>query len=71
MRLMVLGRWVVFTSDRAHNNDEWPLMNWFPQPYGELWAVPVRGGAAIRLRHNKWEDGPSDWGYLRLPARPR
>jgi hypothetical protein len=60
------GRWVVFTSDRAGFNDEWPL-TWFPQPYGDLWAVPVAGGDAIRLMHNKWEDGPSDWGYLRLP----
>lgn len=60
------GRWVVFTSDRAAFNDEWPL-TWFPQPYGDLWAVPVAGGDAIRLTHNKWEDGPSDWGYVRLP----
>jgi TolB protein len=60
------GCWVVFTSDRAGFNDEWPL-TWFPQPYGDLWAVPVAGGNAIRLMHNKWEDGPSDWGYMRLP----
>jgi TolB protein len=59
------GRWVVFTSDRSSFNDEWPL-TWFPQPYGDLWAVPVAGGDAIRLTYNKWEDGPSDWGYLRL-----
>jgi Tol biopolymer transport system component len=57
------GRWVVFTSNRAGLNDEWPL-TWFPQPYGELWAVPVSGGAAVRLTHDKWEDGPSDWGYV-------
>jgi TolB protein len=64
------GRWVVFTSDRAGFNDEWPL-TWFPQPYGELWAVPVSGGPAVRLTHDKWEDGPNDWGYVRLPGGQR
>jgi Tol biopolymer transport system component len=58
------GAWVVFTSDRGGYNDEWPLTP-FPQPYGDLWAVPVAGGPAVRLTHNKWEDGPSDWGYLK------
>lgn len=62
------GKWVVFTSDRAGLNDEWPL-SWFPQPYGELYAVPVSGGPAVRLTHDKWEDGPSDWGYVRLPEQ--
>lgn len=62
------GKWVVFTSDRSQLNDEFPL-TWFPQPYGELWAVPVGGGTAVRLTHDKWEDGPSDWGYLRLPKK--
>ena len=62
------GEWVVFTSDRAGFNDEWPL-TWFPQPYGDLWAVPVAGGEAVRLTHNKWEDGPNDWGFVRLPER--
>jgi TolB protein len=62
------GDWIVFTSDRGGFNDEWPL-TWFPQPYGDLWAVPVAGGEAIRLTHNKWEDGPSDWGFVQLPAR--
>lgn len=60
------GKWVVFVSDRGGFNDEWPL-TWFPQPYGELWAVPVAGGPAVRLTHDKWEDGPSDWGFARLP----
>jgi TolB protein len=60
------GKWVVFTSDRAGFNDEWTT-GWFPQPYGELFAVPVAGGPAVRLTHNKWEDGPNDWGYVRLP----
>ncbi|MCI0581669.1 MAG: hypothetical protein L0227_02045, partial [Chloroflexi bacterium] len=52
------GKWVVFTSDRAGFNDEWTT-GWFPQPYGELFAVPVAGGPAVRLTHNKWEDGPN------------
>lgn len=56
-------RWIVFTSDRSHYNDEWAL-TWFPQPFGEMWAAPVAGGDAIRLTHNKWEDGPCDWGPL-------
>jgi TolB protein len=60
------GQWVVFTSSRSGFNDEWPL-TLFPQPYGELWAVPVAGGEAVRLTHDKWEDGPSDWGFVRLP----
>jgi Tol biopolymer transport system component len=62
------GRWVVFTSDRAGFNDEWTT-GWFPQPYGELHAVPVAGGPAVRLTHNKWEDGPSDWGRVAIPGR--
>jgi TolB protein len=62
------GKWVVFTSNRAGLNDEWPL-TWHAQPYGELWAVPVAGGPAVRLTHDKWEDGPNDWGYVRLTSR--
>jgi Tol biopolymer transport system component len=58
------GRWVVFTSDRGHMNDEFPMSR-VPQPYGDLWAVPVAGGTAVRLTDDKWEDGPSDWGYVR------
>jgi hypothetical protein len=58
------GAWVVFTSDRSWYNDEWPLTP-FPQPYGDMWAAPVAGGPAVRLTHNKWEDGPCDWGYVR------
>lgn len=64
------GKWVVFTSSRGGFNDEWPL-TWFPQPYGELWAVPVTRGVAVRLTHDKWEDGPSDWGFLRVRHRSR
>lgn len=62
------GEWVVFTSNRAGFNDEWPL-TWFPQAYGELWAVPVAGGPAVRLTNDKWEDGPNDWGYIRPTLR--
>ncbi|HVS15087.1 MAG TPA: hypothetical protein VMV46_14260 [Thermoanaerobaculia bacterium] len=58
------GEWVVFTSDRGGLNDEWPITPQ-PQPYGELWAVPLNGGQAIRLTSDKWEDGPNDWGYVR------
>jgi dipeptidyl aminopeptidase/acylaminoacyl peptidase len=62
------GKWVVFTSNRAGFDDEWPL-TWFPQPYGELFGVPVAGGPPVRLTHDKWEDGPSDWGYVHLAGR--
>jgi TolB protein len=64
------GRWVVFTSSRSGFNDEWPLTI-YPQPYGELWALPVAGGPAVRLTHDKWEDGPNDWGFVRLPPNER
>jgi Tol biopolymer transport system component len=64
------GLWIVFTSDRAGLDDEWPL-TFNLQPYGELWAVPVAGGPAVRLTHNKWEDGPSVWGFVRLPDTER
>jgi len=60
------GKWVVFTSDRGGFNEEWPLTPQ-PQPYGDLWAVRVAGGPAVRLTSDKWEDGPNDWGYIRLP----
>jgi Tol biopolymer transport system component len=58
------GEWVVFTSDRGFLSDEWALTA-VPQPYGDLWAVPVSGGTAVRLTDDKWEDGPSDWGFVR------
>lgn len=61
------GAWVVFTSNRGGYNDEWPLTP-FPQPSGDLWAVSVADGSTVRLTHNKWEDGPSDWGPARLPG---
>ena len=59
------GARVVFTSDRGRYNDGWPLTP-SPQPYGDLWAVPVAGEPAVRLTHDKWEEGPCDWGNLRV-----
>jgi Tol biopolymer transport system component len=57
------SRWVVFTSDRAGFMDEWFLSGLFPQPYGELFAVPVDGSEpAVRLTHDKWEDALPFWG---------
>jgi Tol biopolymer transport system component len=61
-------KWIVFTSNRSFLNDEWTL-TWFPQPYGDMWAIPVTGGRAVRLTHNTWEDGPCDWGAVRLECR--
>jgi dipeptidyl aminopeptidase/acylaminoacyl peptidase len=56
------GRWIVFTSDRAGYMDEIGLSGMFPQPYGELYAVPVDGsGPAVRLTHDKWEDALAHW----------
>ena len=56
------GKWVVFTSDRAGFMDEWAMSGMFPQPYGELYAVPVDGsGPALRLTHDKWEDALPFW----------
>ena len=57
------GKWIVFTSDRAGLMDEWAMSGLFPQPYGELFAVPVDGNSpAIRLTHDKWEDALPFWG---------
>jgi Tol biopolymer transport system component len=57
------GRWIVFTSSRAGLMDEMILSGMFPQPYGELYAVPADGsGPAVRLTHDKWEDGLPFWG---------
>jgi TolB protein len=57
------GRWVVFTSNRAGLMDEFFLSGLFPQPYGELYAVPTDGsGPTVRLTHDKWEDGLPFWG---------
>lgn len=55
------GTWILFISGRSGINDEGLLASG-PQPYGELWAIPVEGGSAIRLTHDKWEDGLARWG---------
>jgi Tol biopolymer transport system component len=56
------GRWIVFSSDRAGWMDEWFLSGRFPQPYGELYAVPVDGrGPAVRLTDDKLEDSLAFW----------
>ena len=62
------GKWIVFTSDRAGYMDEWPLSGMFPQPYGELFAVPLDGSSpAQRLTHDKWEDALPFWGEAPRP----
>ena len=63
------GRWIVFTSDRAGLMDEWPLSAMYPQPYGELFAIPVDGSRpALRLTHDKWEDALAYWGRAPIAA---
>jgi Tol biopolymer transport system component len=57
------GAWIVLTSDRGGWTDE-ALLSDDPQPFGDLWAVPVEGAAAVRLTDNKWEDGLAQWGRL-------
>lgn len=62
------GKWVVFVSDRGGFNDEYPLTAGNPQPYAEIWILPVKDGkttgAAIRLTHDQWEDGLPYWGSV-------
>ncbi|MFW6200934.1 MAG: hypothetical protein ACOC8B_00005 [Gemmatimonadota bacterium] len=54
------GEWVAFVPDRGGMADEFLLTD-DPQPYGDLWAVPVEGGEAVRLTDDKWEDGLPRW----------
>jgi TolB protein len=64
------GKWIVFASDRAGLMDEIALSGMFPQPYGELFAIPADGsGPAVRLTHDKWEDALPYWAGP--PAQPR
>jgi TolB protein len=64
------GKWIVFTSDRAGYMDEWFLSGFFPQPYGELYALPVDGSSpAIRLTDDKLEDSLAFWSRLRHTTR--
>lgn len=62
------GKWVLFISSRGGINDE-SLLASGPQPYGELWAIPVEGGRAVRLTHDKWEDGLARWGFVGFSRR--
>ncbi len=56
------GKWLVFSSSRGGLNDEEPLLTIFnPQPYGELYTIRLADGVAVRLTHNKWEDGTPTW----------
>jgi len=74
------GRWIVFVSARGarqHDlddvtqrwlNDEAPLSNGNPQPYGEIFVALVDGKSEpIRLTHNKWEDSVPCWGTFARP----
>jgi TolB protein len=57
------GKWLAYASARGWLNDEYPLSNDNPQPYGELFVVPIDGNEEpIRLTHNKWEDSIPSWG---------
>jgi Tol biopolymer transport system component len=57
------GKWVLFISSRSGLGDEFLLANG-PQPAGEVWAIPVEGGEAVRLTQDKWEDGLARWGCV-------
>jgi Tol biopolymer transport system component len=59
------GKWLVYASARGWLNDEPPLSNGNPQPYGELFVAPIDGKSEpVRLTHNKWEDSIPCWGTL-------
>jgi Tol biopolymer transport system component len=59
------GKWLVYASARGWLDDEYPLSNDNPQPYGELFVAPIDGSSEpIRLTHNKWEDSIPCWGVL-------
>lgn len=55
------GEWVAFMSENGGMGDECLLTD-DPQPYGDTRAVPVRGGEAVRLTDDRWEDGLPQWG---------
>lgn len=67
MNRTAAGDWVFdeeridFICARSGIADEWFLSNG-EQPYGELWAVPTKGGEAVRLTNDKSEDGLARWG---------
>ena len=55
------GEWLVFSSERGGQGDEWPLIPSSPQSYGEIYALRLKDKLLVRLTHNKWEEGPSTW----------
>lgn len=64
------GEWIVYASHRGGFIDELLLsFTESGQTYGEIYAQRLSDGVVVRLTHNKWEDGPCDWGYVRLPDR--
>jgi Tol biopolymer transport system component len=62
------GKWLVYASARGWLNDEPPLSNGNPQPYGELFVAPLDGKSEpVRLTHNRWEDSIPCWGIASRP----
>ena len=56
------GKYIAFVSTRGGLVDEWVRGFRGPQPYGELYVVPIDGRTpAIRITHDKWEDGVPAW----------
>jgi TolB protein len=59
------GKWLAYASARGWLNDEYPLSNDNPQPYGEIFVAPIDGTSKpIRLTHNQWEDSIPCWGAM-------
>ena len=54
------GKWLIFASEGGGISDEEPIAP-TAQLYGELYAYQIKGGAMIRLTHNKWEEGVPSW----------
>jgi Tol biopolymer transport system component len=64
------GEWIVYTSKRGGFNDELELsFTESGQTYGEIYAQRIDDGLVVRLTHNKWEDGPVDWGRAAQSTR--
>jgi len=64
------GKWLVYASARGWLNDEYPLSNGNPQPYGELFVARIDGKSEpVRLTHNKWEDSIPCWGNSATEGR--
>jgi Tol biopolymer transport system component len=63
------GKYVAFTTSRFGFGDEPSRSFRGLQPYGEICVAPVDGSfPAVRVTHNKWEDGIPDWDTV--PVRP-